>query len=72
VPHIYKAGTLPLATPPVDFPLIILDGVSQTICPGWPLTEIFLILASQEARITGMSHWHLAPTGFILNLDFRK
>jgi hypothetical protein len=31
-------------------------GVSQTICPGFPPTVILLILASQIARITGMSH----------------
>jgi hypothetical protein len=31
-------------------------GASQTICPGWPQTEILLISASQIARITGVSH----------------
>jgi hypothetical protein len=35
-------------------------GVSQTICSDWPQTEILLVSASQVARITGMSHWHLA------------
>jgi hypothetical protein len=46
-----------LATPPVHFPLVILEmGVSQTSCLDWPQTEILPISASQEARITGMSH----------------
>jgi hypothetical protein len=46
------------------------DGVLQTIilemesckllCPGCPGSLILLILASQKARITGMSHWHWA------------
>jgi hypothetical protein len=36
------------------------DGVSQTVCPDWPQNSILLISSSQVARITGMSHWHLA------------
>jgi hypothetical protein len=32
------------------------DGVLQTICSGWPQTVILPILASQVARITGMTH----------------
>jgi hypothetical protein len=28
--------------------------------PGWPQTKILLIPASKAARITGVSHWHLA------------
>jgi hypothetical protein len=36
-------------------------GVSRTICLGWPRTVIFLVLASQVAGITGVSHRHLAP-----------
>jgi hypothetical protein len=32
------------------------DRISQTICLGWPWTMILLILASQVARITGISH----------------
>jgi hypothetical protein len=31
------------------------DGVSRTICPGWPLTSILLISAFCVARITDMS-----------------
>jgi hypothetical protein len=31
------------------------DGVSQTICPGWPRTAVIPISVSQVARITGMS-----------------
>jgi hypothetical protein len=30
--------------------------VSQAICPGWPLTLILLISASQLARITCVRH----------------
>jgi hypothetical protein len=41
-------------------PAVGWDGVSQTICPGWPQTLILLTSASQIARIIGMSHWHLA------------
>jgi hypothetical protein len=33
------------------------DGVSRTICPGWPQTEILQISASQVVRITSVSHW---------------
>jgi hypothetical protein len=36
------------------------DGVSKSICLGWPKTAILLISASQVARITGVSHWYLA------------
>jgi hypothetical protein len=32
------------------------DGVSPTICPGWPQTVILPISVSQIARITGVSH----------------
>jgi hypothetical protein len=35
-------------------------GVSRTICPGWPRTEILPISASQGTRITGGRHWRLA------------
>jgi hypothetical protein len=34
--------------------------VSQAICLGWPQTVILPILASQRARVTSMSHQHLA------------
>jgi hypothetical protein len=36
------------------------DGISWTICLGWPWTLILPISASQVARITGMGPWHLA------------
>jgi hypothetical protein len=39
---------------------IFKDRVLQTICLGWFQTAILLMPASQEARITGMSHWGLA------------
>jgi hypothetical protein len=35
-------------------------GVLYNYLPGWPQTEILLISVSQEARIIGMSLWHLA------------
>jgi hypothetical protein len=39
------------------------DGVSQTICLGWPQTSILPISASQVARITGRSlHTQLDQT----------
>jgi hypothetical protein len=37
-----------------------MAGVSWIIGPGWPWTTIFPILTSQVARITDMSHQHLA------------
>jgi hypothetical protein len=40
------------------------DRVSRTICLGWPQSMIFLISASQVARITGMSHWRLLQYDF--------
>jgi hypothetical protein len=36
------------------------DGISRTICLGWPWISILLILASQIARITGVSYRYLA------------
>jgi hypothetical protein len=41
-------------------------GVSRTICPGWPQPAILpiSISASQVARITGVSHGHLARVLF--------
>jgi hypothetical protein len=41
-------------------PLFFWARVSQTICPGWLGTPILLISASWVARITGLSHQHLA------------
>jgi hypothetical protein len=41
------------------------DGVSQVICPGWPWTMILQTSASQIARITGVSHKHLAKKAVI-------
>jgi hypothetical protein len=37
------------------------DGVSGTIYLDWPRSTILPISASHIDRITGMSHWHLAP-----------
>jgi hypothetical protein len=42
------------------------DGVSHTICLGWPRTLILFISSSQVARITGVSHQHLALLANIL------
>jgi hypothetical protein len=36
------------------------DGVSQTICLGWPQNLILSISASWIARITGVSHQYPA------------
>jgi hypothetical protein len=36
------------------------DGILQTVCLGWLPASILLISASQAARITGMSHLHMA------------
>jgi hypothetical protein len=35
-----------------------------TIFPGWPQTSLIPILASQVARISGVSHWCLAKRIF--------
>jgi hypothetical protein len=45
------------------------DRVLQPVCPDWPWTTIFLFSTSQVARITGVSHRHLAP-GIFLNGKF--
>jgi hypothetical protein len=37
-------------------------GVLQTICLGWPWPTVLQISASQVARMTGVSHWHPAPS----------
>jgi hypothetical protein len=38
------------------------DRVSWTICSDWLWTAILLISASWAARITDVSHWHLATS----------
>jgi hypothetical protein len=54
-----------LSHTPVHFALVILEmGISQTICTGWTLTAILLILASQVARIIGVGHQHLTYLSF--------
>jgi hypothetical protein len=35
------------------------DGVSRTVCMGWPQAMILPISASQVARIINVSHQHL-------------
>jgi hypothetical protein len=40
-------------------------GAHWTICSGWLWTMILLISASWVARITGLSHWHLAGYTFL-------
>jgi hypothetical protein len=41
-------------------------GVSQTICPGFPGTEIPLISVSQVIRITGVSLLYQAHFAFLI------
>jgi hypothetical protein len=41
----------------ISSPFLSWYGVSWNICLGLPQTMILPILASQIARITGMSHW---------------
>jgi hypothetical protein len=43
------------------------DGVSWTVWQGWPPAGTLPISASQVARITGMSHWHLVWFNFVVN-----
>jgi hypothetical protein len=51
------------ATPPALFHVWYFQhSISQTVCLGWPWTEILLIAASRVARITGVSHQHLATS----------
>jgi hypothetical protein len=60
--HTYKTSTLPWATSSVHFYSgYFVDGASWSICLGWPWATILSFSPSQEARITGMSHWHPAP-----------
>jgi hypothetical protein len=40
------------------------EEVSQSIYPGWPQTLVIPISASPIARITGVSHRHLAGSSF--------
>jgi hypothetical protein len=46
---------------------VFRNRVSRTICPGWPRTAILLISASWVARITGVSHQHLAHGSFLMS-----
>jgi hypothetical protein len=48
--------SIPWATPPVHFAVILEMGVSWTICLGQPQTMILLNSASQVAGIIDMSH----------------
>jgi hypothetical protein len=41
------------------------DRVLQTICLGWPRTATLPILASQVARITGVSNWYPVTEHFL-------
>jgi hypothetical protein len=41
-------------------PFFSEDGLLWAICPSWPWTTVILILASQVAKIIGMSHEHPA------------
>jgi hypothetical protein len=46
------------------------EGISRTICPGWPQTNILLISASQVARIIVMSHQHPASSSLFFGACF--
>jgi hypothetical protein len=48
---------------------VFQDRVLWTICLVWLQTSIFLISASWVARITGVSHRHLAPFAFYHSLS---
>jgi hypothetical protein len=49
------------ATPPALFCIGVFEiGFCKLFASGWLRTAILLISASWVARITGMSHWHLA------------
>jgi hypothetical protein len=62
--------SITVAIPPAVLYVEYFRGkVSQTICLGWPPTFILLISASSVARITGMSHWHLAGFSFFTSLQ---
>jgi hypothetical protein len=63
--HLQSRHCIAGATPPVHFALVILERVVlQTICLDWPPTAILLTSASQVARITDVSHQHLALVVF--------
>jgi hypothetical protein len=60
-------------TPPIHFFLIWLFwrwGI-WNICPGWPQTLCLPISAFQVARITGVSHQHLAHYTHLVGWDAR-
>jgi hypothetical protein len=52
VSHVQSRCSATLATPPVQFTLLIFfgDRVSRTVSPGWPQTMILLISASELLR----------------------
>jgi hypothetical protein len=53
-----KVGALPLEPHPQFILFWLFWGwISQTICPGWPWTELLFISASQVAEVT-----HQCPT----------
>jgi hypothetical protein len=43
--------------------------VSWTICPCWPWISILPISASQLAKITGVSHWHVTQLSLSFSLQ---
>jgi hypothetical protein len=43
----------------------LADGVSWTLCLGWPHTAILLVSAFQVARIIGIDHWCLLAVLFL-------
>jgi hypothetical protein len=56
-----NSGPLPSTLPALFCDGCFWDMVSWTVCLSWFQTVILLISASWGARITGVSHQHLAP-----------
>jgi hypothetical protein len=66
-----NSGPTPWATPRALFcDGFFQDRVLRTICPGWLSVTILLISASWVARITGVSHWLLAPYCVLFILQY--
>jgi hypothetical protein len=55
-----NSGPSPWATPPALFLWRVFEISAWTVCPGWLQNMILLISDYWVARITGVSHWHLA------------
>jgi hypothetical protein len=69
-----RVWTQGLHLEPLHQSFFVCDRVLQTICWGCLWTAILLISASWVARISGMSHWYLAPLVILrtLHLSSKK